>query len=494
MKVSWRAVIGAAAMLTACATSPRPAPATTPLGDVPQLVIGIPADAERVTRIRDAGMRSDSALADLRYLTDVIGPRLTGSAEMERAARWMAERLRAAGADSVWLETVPLEGWARGHFALRLVAPQSRVLHGAAVGWSPGTSGPVAGDVVFVDARTLADFQARFAGRLRGRWVLTRAPLPMYDVFAPSREDSAAVAAGRAALFARPSAPEEVSFLAVRDSLLVAEGVLGTISSGDKERGLLTMFGSPRAPSRAPALIVSHETFAQLHRLLAAGESARLEADIGSRFLGPVRASSVVGEWRGAARPGEIVLLAAHLDSWDLATGATDNGAGAVAVVAAARLIAGSGPRPDRTIRVALFTGEEQGLLGSTAYVEQHAGELARHQAVLVTDNGSGRIAGITLQGRDDLRMMWQRLFEPLAPLGPFSVRTGVRTGSDHLPFLRAGVPAYLMVQEFRSYDWTWHTQVDTFDHAIPGDLRQMSTVLATVTWGLARAERLIPR
>ncbi len=188
------------------------------------------------------------------------------------------------------------------------------------------------------------------------------------------------------------------------------------------------------------------------------------------------------------------MLLGAHLDSWDLATGATDDGAGAVAVTNALRLLAATGERADRTIRVALFTGEEQGLLGSRAYTARHAAELSRHQAVLVVDNGSGRVAGITLQGRDDLRAMWQQLFAPLDSLGPFTVRAGVRTGSDHLPFLREQVPAYLLVQEWRSYDWTWHTQVDTFDHAISGDLRQLSTVLASLAWGLARADRLIPR
>jgi hypothetical protein len=228
--------------------------------------------------------------------------------------------------------------------------------------------------------------------------------------------------------------------------------------------------------------------------LLSSGERVRLEADVRNRFAGERTATSVIADWRGTSRPEEIVLLGAHLDSWDLATGATDNGAGAVAVVNALRLLASAGERPDRTIRVALFTGEEQGLLGSRAYTARHAAELPRHQAVLVVDNGSGRVAGITLQGRDDLRAMWERLFAPLDSIGPFTIRAGVRTGSDHLPLLREHVPAYLLVQEWRSYDWTWHTQVDTFEHAIPDDLRQVSTVLAGLAWGLARADRLIPR
>jgi carboxypeptidase Q len=301
------------------------------------------------------------------------------------------------------------------------------------------------------------------------------------------------VRAGREALYAPPRTPDEEAFLAMRDSVLAAEEIAGTIASSDKDRGLLSMFGGPSRGTRRPAIIVSHDTFSELHRFLARGEPVRIEARVENRFTPALIAHNVVAELRGASKPGEIVLLGAHLDSWDLATGATDNGAGVVAVADALRAVA-KGARPARTFRVALFAGEEQGLLGSTAYVTRHAAELAHHQAVLVVDNGSGRISGVTLQGWEELRAAWERLLAPLTAVGPLSIEHRTRTGSDHLPFLRAGVPAYLFNQEWRSYDWTWHTQADGYDQVVPDELPQIGAVLAAVGWGLANAERLIPR
>ena len=490
--------LGALLSLPACAPAARNATGTTPptagRDAISQSDIGIRDDSATIASILAEGMRGRRTTEDLRHLTDVIGPRLTGSDGMRRAGEWTAGRLRGAGADSVWLEPVRISrGWARGPISLRLVAPHQRWLQGASIAWAPGTGGEVEGDVVHVDAGTEREFRARFAGKLRGAWVMTRAPMPMFDQFRPSAADSARVRDARVALLATPADTAGQRYLTARDSLLAAEGIAGTITSSDKDRGLLTMFGSPRSIRARPGVIVSHETFAELHRLLAGGERVRLAARIENRFMGEAVSHNVIAELRGAAAPDEMVILGAHLDSWDLATGATDNGAGVVAVTEALRLIASGGTRPARGVRVVLFTGEEQGLLGSTAYVAAHAAELARVQAVIVVDNGSGRISGIALQGREDLRGVWERLFRPLAPLGPFTVEQRVRTGSDHLPFLGAGVPAYLVNQEFKSYDWTWHTQADGYDNIVAVDLPQVATVLAGVAWGLANAERLIP-
>ena len=498
MLVKGRIALTALALVAACARSAAP-PASRPTATLPdtaaQIDIGIRNDSARVAAIIAEGIARSRALQDLAHLTDVIGPRLSGSEGMRRAAAWVADRLRTYGADSVWLAPVEIAPtWERGSFALRMLAPNERVLHGASAGWAPGTQGEAVGDVAFVNALTTADFRARFSGRLRGAWVMTRGPMPMFDVFQPSAADSARVRAARTALLAMPNDSAASRFVAERDSLLHAEGILGTIVSSDKDRGLLTMFGSPRSVRRSPTVIVSHDAYADLHRLLARGERVRLSARIENRLGGPTVSHNVFAELRGQTKPQEIVLLGAHLDSWDLATGATDNGAGSVAVIEALRMIAATGPRPARTIRVVLFTGEEQGLIGSSTYVEARAAELARHQAVIVVDNGSGRISGIALQGRNDLRAMWTQLLGPLSSLGPFNIEQRVRTGSDHLPFLRAGVPAYLVNQEFKSYDWTWHTQADTYDHIVPGDLPQIGSVLAGIAWGLANADRLIPR
>ncbi|HEX2781285.1 MAG TPA: M20/M25/M40 family metallo-hydrolase, partial [Gemmatimonadaceae bacterium] len=244
-----------------------------------------------------------------------------------------------------------------------------------------------------------------------------------------------------------------------------------------------------------PYFVVDNETYGQIQRLLARGERVTLEANI-ANTLGSdsVTVYNTVAEIRGSERPDEVVLLGAHLDSWDLGTGTTDNATGSIAVLEAARILQASGLKPKRTIRFALFSGEEEGLYGSRMYARDHAAELAKYQAVLVLDNGTGRITGMALQGRNELRDMWQALFSPIGPLGPFNVRAGNKGGTDHLSFLPYGVPGFNYDQESRGYDHTHHSQVDTYDHAVIPDLVQAATVMAATAYQLANLEELLPR
>ncbi len=276
---------------------------------------------------------------------------------------------------------------------------------------------------------------------------------------------------------------------------LARDGALGILTDGAKEFGLLTMSGSPLQPLPLSTVVLPHEDFAQFHRLLAAGERVRLRADIANSLTpDTVVALNTVAELRGATHPAEVVLAGAHLDSWDLATGATDNGAGAIAVLEAARLLKAAGAHPARTIRFVLFTGEEEGLLGSAHYAARHAGELAAYQAVVVLDNGTGRITGMSLQGRNDLHDLWQALFAPLAPLGPFAIQGRNKGGTDHLSFLPFGVPAFNYDQATTGYNHTHHSQVDTFDHIVPADLAQAATVMAVTAYELADLPVTLPR
>jgi Zn-dependent M28 family amino/carboxypeptidase len=206
---------------------------------------------------------------------------------------------------------------------------------------------------------------------------------------------------------------------------------------------------------------------------------------------------NTVGEIRGSERPDEVVILGAHMDSWDLGTGATDNAAGSIAVLEAARLLGAlkaSGVRPRRTIRFVLFTGEEQGLFGSQYYVVAHAGELGRVQAILVLDNGTGRVTAVPMQGRDELQDLWRSMLRPLSALGPIAVRSGTKGGTDHLPFIAAGVPAFNYDQLSRGYDDTHHSQIDVFDRAVPGDIAQAATVMAVNALQLANLDVLLRR
>jgi carboxypeptidase Q len=450
-----------------------------------------------VTRMIDEGTQRSHVDADLEYMLDVIGPRLTGSAGMKRANDWTQQKFREYGADRAELEPWKFGvGWTRGPMTLRMTSPQQRELIGVSWAWAPGTDGPLAGDVVLMDARTEADWDRRFAGKLRGKWVMVGPAYPNSnpDGLPMTHADSSRLDSLRRAN--QPKTDAERNFARYRETFLWQENLGGLVRDGGKEFALLTMSGSPIAISPHPQVVISNDDYSQFQRLIRRGERVAIEADIKNSFTrDALMQYNTVAEIRGADKPDEVVLLGAHLDSWDLATGGTDNGTGAIAVLEAARIIKAAGVRPSRTIRFVLFSGEEEGLLGSQAYVESHQSEMARIQAVLVLDNGTGRITGIGLQGRDELREMWGSMFAPIATqLGPLSVRSEIKTGTDHLSFLPQGVPAFNYDQVTRGYNHTHHSQVDDYDHVVPSDVAQAATVMAVNAWQLANMPQLLAR
>ncbi|MBC7789061.1 MAG: M20/M25/M40 family metallo-hydrolase [Anaerolineae bacterium] len=456
------------------------------------------ADTPAIRAIMDEGIKQSRVPADLQYLTDVIGPRLTGSVAMRRANDWTARKFREYGMDSTWLEPWKFgQSWERGPLTLTLLAPHKRQLYAESWAWSPGTKGPLAGNVVYVDAKTIAELKQRFGGKLKGRWVLVAAPVPVWNPDGPpmTQRDSVARDSVRRVLFAPAANADEQRYRLERRDLLAAEGIAGIILSGSKEFALMTMSGSPSSISPVPQIVVSQETYSQFHRLLALGEIVRIEARI-TNTMGrdSLLQWNTVAEIRGSEKPDEVVLLGAHLDSWDLGTGTTDNATGSIAVLEAARILKAAGVKPKRTIRFVLFSGEEQGLYGSAKYAEAHEKELNRFQAVAVLDNGTGRIKGMALQGRDELGELWKSLFAAVEELGPFAVRSGNKGGTDHLPFLRYGVPAFNYDQESRGYGHTHHSQADTYDHAVLEDVKQAATVMAATAYQLANLPELLPR
>ena len=471
---------------------------TSEASPVTQMGVRVLADPSHIAALIDEGMQRSRVEQDFRYLADVIGPRLTGSPAMRRANDWVAQKLLEYGADSVVLEPWPFGvSWERGALSARLVAPHTRRIEGASWAWAPGTNGPVAGDVVFVDARTRASFDRRFAGKLRGAWVMLERPYPRVNPWAATSRDSARVDSLRK-LMRRQVTAEEREFLSRQTEVLAAEGIAGEIIDGAKDFGLLTMSGSPDQISAYPQIVIGNQSYAELHRLLADLQRPRVEITMTNVFGRDTLVQwNTIGEIRGREQPDEVVLIGAHLDSWDLGSGATDNAAGSIAVLEAARILGAlkaRGIRPRRTIRFALFTGEEQGLYGSQYYVLRHAAELPRHQAMLVLDNGTGRVVALPLQGRDELRDLWVSMLRPLAAIGPITVRSGTKGGTDHLPFLRAGVPSFNYDQMSRGYDYTHHSQADVFDHAVPADIMQAATVMAVNAFQLANLDRLLPR
>jgi hypothetical protein len=463
---------------------------------VAQAAVSVPSNDQLVARMIDEGTHHSHVAADLEYLLDVIGPRLTGSAGVRRANDWTLAKFREYGVDSVALDPWKFGvGWTRGPMTLRMLAPQQRELLGASWAWSPGTNGPVAGDVALMDARTPQEFDKRFAGKLRGKWVLLGLAQPVVNAADPlvTHEDSV-----RQDSIVRALAPHnatEQQFFAQRFWYVAQEGVAGIVRDGGKQFGLFTMSGSPIAVSPVPQIVIGNDNYAQMQRLVQRGEPVRLEADIKNSFThDPLEQYNTVAEIRGSEHPEQFVLLGAHLDSWDLATGGTDNGAGAIAVLEAARILEASGVRPKRSIKFVLFTGEEEGLLGSQAYAAEHAKEADRCQAVLVLDNGTGRITGMALQNRDELRDMWTAMLAPLASLGPLAVRPGFKTGTDHLSFIQDGIPSFNYDQLTRGYDHTHHSQIDDYDHVVTRDVAQAATIMAVNAWQLADMTTMVAR
>ena len=460
-------------------------------------------DTSGVGALVDQAMKRSEVMQNLQHLSDVIGPRLSSSSAMRQANDWTAGRFRTYGL-SVALEPyvfgVP---WERGTASLRLVTPFSRAITAHSWAWTEGTRGKtLTGPVVLVDLST-PESLAVYRGKVKGAWVLPRSPYPIWNPDGPAMKaedstrlhDQLQLRSQATADTSAPAVAARRQFQLDLPYVLKAAGALGTLFDGSKEHGLMTMSGSPTRVAPLPNLVVSHEDYALFARLIAGGVPPRLEGKVDNR-LGrtPVQQWNTVAEIKGTDRPGEVVILGAHLDSWDLGTGTTDNGTGSMVVLEAARAIAQSGLKPKRTIRFILFSGEEEGLLGSRAYAAAHEATADSIQAVLVLDNGTGAITGQALQGRKDLEGLWKQLLAPVASLDADSVRDANKMGTDHLSFLPYGVPGFNFDQLPRGYNHTHHSQTDTFDNAVPGDLKQAAAVMAVTAYELANLPELLPR
>jgi hypothetical protein len=473
------------------------------------LVSATPLDAQSRVDTAGAGvliaqaMNRSEVMQNLQHLGDVIGPRLSGSPAMRIANEWTAERFKSYGLTAALEPYTFGVTWERGPATLRLEAPFSREITAHSWAWTQGTgSRTLSGPVVLSDLST-PESLAVYRNKVKGAWVLPRAPFPTWNPDGPpmTAADSADLQA-QIKFRASPSADTSAAAVAARRQyqidlpyILKAAGALGTLIDGAKDHGLMTMSGSPTRVAPLPSGVISHEDYGLLARLIEAGVTPRVGGRIENRIgKTPVQQWNTVAELKGSERPGEVVILGAHLDSWDLGTGTTDNGTGSMVVLEVARILAQSGLKPKRSIRFILFSGEEQGLLGSRAYAEAHAAQADSIQAVLVLDNGTGAITGQALQGRKDLAGLWKELLAPVASLDADSVRDANKNGTDHLSFVPYGVPGFNFDQISRGYNHTHHSQTDTFDKAVPGDLKQAAAVMAVTAYELANLPDLLPR
>jgi carboxypeptidase Q len=444
------------------------------------------------------------ALANLTYLCDEIGPRLTGSKNLKRANEWASDKMKAYGLSNVHQEPWELvEGWQRGSASVRLLEPDTGVnLTVASWGWMPSTDGKVQADVVALKAAT-AEELAQYKGKLKGAVVMLRPPIKliaMEDLDKPfGGVGSAAAPTDRGPQRTRE---EMMAFFREQAELLSSEGVAAVLTDSGKPFGLLDMGGGvggkdrPSAANRTPRLFVAHHHYEMLYRLASrpAPAKTRVEVEVHNEFLPAVAVNNTIGEIPGTDKPDEVVVVGAHLDSWDLGQGATDNGTGAVVVLETARTLLKSGLKPRRTIRFILFTGEEEGLLGSKAYVEKHKDEMPRVSACLVHDTGTGKVVGFDAKHRPVLQPLLAEELKSLKDLGVTGFDSQFIGGSDHASFEREGVPGLMARQEVAGYRLNHHSPLDTVDRAIEPNVVQGAQAMAVAALQIADRDDMLPR
>lgn len=451
----------------------------------------------------ESGKKSE-AMKNLSYLCDEIGPRLTGSKNLKAANEWAAKKMTEYGLTNVRQEPWEMpEGWERGHASARLLEPGTGVkLAIASYGWYPGTKGKIECDVVAIKAGSIKDLE-QYKGKLKGAVVLTRPPAKLV---AEADLDKPGSPSGRPSMAEQPGArsfEEQRQLLREISGFLATEGAAAVFVDSAKHYGLLVTTGSwqgrdrPSAANRIPQLFVAHNHYDLLYRLASrpAPAKTRIELDVHNEFIpGPIAVNNTVGEIKGSEKPDEFVVVGAHLDSWDLAQGAMDNGTGSVSVLETARLLVKSGVKPKRTIRFVLFTGEEQGLHGSRAYCERHKDEMAKTSACFVHDTGTGKIVGIDARHRPVLKSILEKELASLKDLGVTNFESAFIQGSDHASFDRAGVPGLMFRQEIAGYRLHHHTQIDNPDRALEPNLVQAAQVMAVSAVRVANLDNLLPR
>ena len=513
-----------------------------------QSVYTAPKDA--IEKIREQGMAKSQVMQTLSYMTDVIGHRLTGSPNMKRANEWTRDTMSKWGMQNAHLESWgPFgRGWAVRKYTATVIEPQFISLISYPRAWSPATKGTVTSEVVFFDAKT-PDEMAKYKGQLRGKIVLLSAERPLKPIDKPlmtrvTDEELAKLAAAPQPTGDGDSIPVEAlknfakSFNdnAKRLKFLIDEGAAVVIhNSGQGSGG--TLFGDGAAvaielgdiktideffespafqpqnkkyeSAMLPQITMATEDYNRLVRMIKFGEKPKMSVDIDSQYFdADPNGYNTIAEIPGTdpKLKDEVVMLGAHLDSWHTSTGATDNGAGSAAVMEAARIIQMSGLKPRRTIRVALWSGEEQGLYGSTAYVKQHFGEkkngsivkgpeYEKLSAYYNLDNGTGKIRGVYMQGNPNVRSFFESWLTPFADTGAKTLTLSNTGGTDHLPFDAIGLPGFQFIQDPVEYgSRTHHSNQDNFDRIQADDLKQASTIIAAFAYQTAMMDERLPR
>jgi carboxypeptidase Q len=466
-------------------------------------------DRAMMARIRDEGLNRSHAWSMVDTLATVIGPRLTGSPAFLRAATWARDHLATWGLSEPHFETWPFgRGWELEKFTLEMTQPRYAPMIGYPDAWSPSTNGDVVGQPVLI-AGLSADSLARISGRLRGAIVMTQ---PLMTTFI--REDRAnptdpnalpaappPPAAARGGRGGGRGGPTEAQRIA---AVLHDAGVGAVLKPSRGEHGTIFVQTRDAGANAVPTVVVSGEHYNNIIRLLEDRVPVQLRVNVQGRyFTQDTSGYNVIAELAGTdpRLRDEVVMIGAHLDSWHAATGATDNADGAATVLEAMRILKAVNARPRRTIRVALWGGEEEGLFGSRAWVAQHlsgdANRAARDKmsVYLNIDPGYGPVYGFYMEGNERAKAIFDTWLEPFKDLG---ARRNVIAGignTDHLSFIAQGVPAFNPVQEYAGYDVRiHHTNMDTMERMKPDDVKQAAIIFAAFAYDAAMRDAPIPR
>src|SRR5688572_5667727 len=500
----------------------------------PISIVAQNGSGELLTRIRKEAMERSQIMKTMHMFTDVYGPRLTGSPNHKAAAEWAVKQMTAWGLENAHLEPWDFKhpGWANERLTAHLIAPVKDPLVCEVLAWTPGTRGTVTAKAVQLllperpSQDQLTAFFASNKGNIRDRIVLIgkAAVLPV-NLTPPAKRQSDEQAAQRYGPNARPfnfptpsptptPAPNAPRPLSARqldeqlDAFLKANGAEVRVNDAGREFRQIRAFNNRSFDVNkvVPTVVMSNEDFGRITRILNNGTEVVLEFNIVNRTY-PEGATSynTVAEIRGSDKADEVIMLGGHLDSWHAATGATDNAIGCAIMMEAARILKALNVKPRRTIRVALWSGEEQGLLGSIAYVKQHFGSFEEKKSgyekfggYFNIDSGTGRVRGASVFGPPEAANIMREILAPLKEdgvVGAVPTRSRRLGGSDNTSFNQAGLPGIGMGQDPIEYNsHTWHTNLDTYERILEDDVKKDAMIVAWSVYQLAMRDELLPR
>ena len=497
------------------------------------VVVGLPLaaqwpaeriDFDAVYRIKEEGLQRSKVMETESYLTDVYGPRLTGSPNIREAADWAQKTLKTWGLANVHLETWPFgRGWQNQRFVAIAVTPRTYPLAGFPRAWTPGTHGPITAAAVMAVIQTERDFEV-WRGRLLGKFVLTTPMRPVPPRFEPlGRRFSDAelselarqpATAGRGLRGTPPAGTfaNQLEFVRKRTQFFVDEGVAALIEpSTNGDGGTFFVQGAqgasrdPKAPPQPAQVVLSIEHYGRIARTLEKQIPVTLQLDVDNKFYDEdLNGFNIVGDIPGSDKADEVVMLGAHFDSWHAGTGATDNAAGSAVMMEAMRILKTTGLKLRRTVRLGLWGGEEQGLLGSKAYVKDHFADVttmavkpehAKLSAYFNVDNGTGAIRGVYLQGNEAAAPIFQEWMEPFKNLGMTTLAIRSTGSTDHVSYDAVGLPGFQFIQDPVEYDSrTHHSNQDVYERIQPDDMMRNAVIVASFVYNAANRDDKLPR